>query len=76
MREDILRTEDVLSKEEESMTDVGAYLGGPTEIAGREPLIGTKAPSFQLQDDTGSNVTLRRLTRRGPLLIHLYRGNW
>lgn len=58
------------------MTGIGAFLGGPTDFEGREPLLGSSAPDFQLADDQGNNVSLRRLTRRGPLLLHLYRGNW
>lgn len=58
------------------MTGIGAFLGGPTDFEPHQSLLGTPAPEFQLADDAGNNVTLRRLTRRGPLLFHLYRGNW
>lgn len=58
------------------MTDIGAFLGGPTEVPGREPLLGQPAPLFELDDEDGNGVTLRRLTRRGPVILHLYRGHW
>ncbi len=58
------------------MTDVGAFLGGPTTIEGRESLRGTAAPGFQLPGENGKKVSLQRLTLRGPLLMHFYRGNW
>lgn len=62
--------------EPNALSIVTDYLGGPTYLEDREPLLGQPAPDFQLQDESGQNVTLRRLTRRGPLLLHLYRGNW
>lgn len=58
------------------MSGAGAFLGGPSEVPGRVPLLGKPAPEFQLEDEQGSNVTLRRLTRRGPVILHLYRGHW
>ena len=58
------------------MTDVGAFLGGPTMIAGRKSLLGEAAPEFQLAAEDGKKVSLQRLTLRGPLLMHFYRGNW
>lgn len=58
------------------MTGVGAFLGGPTTIEGRISLLGKAAPSFQLAGEDGKKVSLRRLTLRGPLLMHFYRGNW
>lgn len=61
---------------EDTLSGISAYLGGPTEVSGREPLLGQPAPEFELTDDQGNNVTLRRLTRRGPVLLHLYRGHW
>lgn len=39
-------------------------------------MLGKEAPDFQLRDQDGNNVTLRRLLRTGPLLMHHYRGNW
>ncbi len=39
-------------------------------------MLGKDAPEFQLRDQEGNNVTLRRLTRTGPVLMHQYRGNW
>jgi hypothetical protein len=61
---------------EDTVNGIGAYLGGPSEIAGRAPLLGQPAPEFELADEQGNGVTLRRLTRRGPVLLHLYRGHW
>lgn len=61
---------------EVTLTGIGAFLGGPTEVPGREPLIGQPAPLFELADQEGNGVTLRRLTRRGPVILHLYRGHW
>lgn len=61
---------------EHSQSPIAPFLGGPDQIAGRVPLVGLPAPDFELKDDEGKGVTLRRLTRRGPLLLHLYRGNW
>ena len=58
------------------MTDVGAFLGGPTKIEGRASLVGEAAPDFQLAGEVGKKVSLQRLTLRGPLLMHFYRGNW
>lgn len=52
------------------------YLGTAEEVPGREPLLGEPAPDFQLPDEEGTLVTLRRLTRLRPLLLYLYRGAW
>lgn len=61
---------------EDDVSGIGAFLGGPTELPGRTPLLGEPAPEFQMKDEQGNNVTLRRLTRRGPVILHLYRGHW
>jgi len=61
---------------EVTLTGIGAFLGGPTEVPDREPLLGQQAPLFELADQDGNGVTLRRLTRRGPVILHLYRGHW
>lgn len=58
------------------MEQVGVFLGGATEFTERRSLVGEPAPEFQLQDEDGNNVTLRRMTRRGPVIIHFYRGHW
>lgn len=58
------------------VSDIGAYLGGPTELPDREPLLGKPAPDFQLANEQGNGTTLRALTRRGPVILHLYRGHW
>jgi hypothetical protein len=55
---------------------IAPHLGGSEQIEGRESLVGTVAPGFQMRDEEGNYVTLRRLLRRRPLLLHLYRGAW
>lgn len=55
---------------------IAPYLSGSEEVPGRSSLIGTVAPEFQLRDEEGKPVTLRRLLRERPLLLHLYRGAW
>jgi hypothetical protein len=61
---------------EDEMSAIAPHLGGPEAIEGRTPLVGTVAPEFQLRDEEGNYVTLRRLLRQRPLLLHLYRGAW
>jgi hypothetical protein len=61
---------------EERVSAIGTWLPGPTEFTERESVLGKSAPDFQLRDQDGDNVTLRRLTRTGPVLMHHYRGNW
>jgi peroxiredoxin len=34
------------------------------------------APDFQMKDEEGNYVTLRRLIRQRPLLFYVYRGAW
>lgn len=58
------------------MGRVAPYLGGPEEVPGRVPLLGEVAPAFQMPDEEGNNVSLRRLIRPRPLLLHFYRGDW
>ncbi len=58
------------------MSAIGTWLPGPSVFEARESMVGQTAPEFQLQDQEGNNVTLRRLTRTGPVLMHQYRGNW
>jgi hypothetical protein len=58
------------------MNAIAPHLGGLEEIAGRESLIGAVAPEFQMRDEEGNYVTLRRLLRQRLLLLHLYRGAW
>ena len=52
------------------------HLLGADLLADREPLVGSVAPSFQMRDADGNNVTLRRLNRQQPVLLYLYRGGW
>ena len=56
--------------------EIAPHLPGSGIIEGREPLVGQPAPDWQLRDEQGSYVTLRRLIRQRPLLLHLYRGAW
>lgn len=58
------------------MEKIAPHLVGPEEVAGREPLLGLPAPEFQMKDEQGNFVTLRRLLRQRPILLHLYRGAW
>ncbi len=55
---------------------IAPHLPGPDDIPGRQPLLGTTAPEFQLKDEEGNYVTLRRLIRQRPLLFYVYRGAW
>ena len=55
---------------------IAPYLGGSDQLEGRASMVGNEAPAFQMRDEQGNFVTLRRLIRRGPLLLHLYRGAW
>jgi peroxiredoxin len=55
---------------------IAPHLPGSEEIAGREPLVGSPAPEWQMKDEEGNYVTLRRLIRQRPILLHLYRGAW
>jgi peroxiredoxin len=58
------------------MGKIAPHLYGIDELDGRESLIGTTAPEFQMKDEEGTYVTLRRLIRQKPLLLYLYRGAW
>jgi peroxiredoxin len=55
---------------------IAPHLPGNGELEGRPALIGTPAPEFQMRDERGNYVTLRRLIRQRPLLLYLYRGGW
>ena len=55
---------------------IAPYLPGSDRIADREPLLGQPSPAWQMRDEEGNPVTLRRLIRRQPLLLYLYRGAW
>jgi hypothetical protein len=55
---------------------IAPYLGGSDQVAGRASRVGSVAPDFQLRDETGQLVTLRRLLRQRPLVLHFYRGAW
>jgi peroxiredoxin len=39
-------------------------------------MLGMVAPDFQLKDEDGNYVTLRRLVRQRPLMFYLFRGAW
>jgi peroxiredoxin len=58
------------------VSGIAPHLPGPGEIEGRTPLLGEVAPEFQLRDEEGNFVTLRRLIRPRPLLLYFYRGGW
>lgn len=58
------------------MGRIAPHLPGPDDIPGRQSLLGTVAPDFQMKDEEGNYVTLRRLIRQRPLLFYLYRGAW
>jgi hypothetical protein len=55
---------------------IAPYLGGTDLLPGRASRVGSVAPDFQLRDEVGQLVTLRRLLRPRPLLLHFYRGAW
>ena len=55
---------------------VGVFLAGPGAHLTRQSLLGKVAPEFQAKDEDGNAVSLRRLLRTGPLLLHFYRGHW
>lgn len=59
-----------------SWRGIAPHLPGSDQVRGREPLLGQPAPEWQMRDEAGNLVTLRRLIRRQPLLLHLYRGAW
>lgn len=58
------------------VTGIAPHLPGPGEIEGRGPLLGSVAPEFQMRDEEGNFVTLRRLIRPRPLMLYFYRGAW
>jgi peroxiredoxin len=39
-------------------------------------MLGTVAPDFQMKDEEGNYVTLRRLIRQRPVMFYVYRGAW
>jgi peroxiredoxin len=55
---------------------IAPHLPEPDVIPGRASMVGTVAPEFQLKDEEGNYVTLRRLVRQHPLLFYVYRGAW
>jgi peroxiredoxin len=38
--------------------------------------INSKAPDFKLKDQNGSEVSLKELRKKGPVVVLFYRGNW
>lgn len=58
------------------MEKIAPHLVGSEELAGRASLLGQPAPEFQMKDEEGNFVTLRRLVRQRPILLYLYRGAW
>jgi hypothetical protein len=59
-----------------NVRNIAPHLPGDGTVAGRESLVGSVAPEFQLKDEQGNYVTLRRLIRQRPLVLYLYRGGW
>ncbi|GIN71726.1 alkyl hydroperoxide reductase [Bacillus sp. J14TS2] len=39
-------------------------------------VIGEKAPDFTLEDQIGKNITLSKVTAKGPVILTFYRGLW
>ena len=58
------------------MGRIAPHLPRPDVIPGRESMLGTVAPEFQLKDEEGNYVTLRRLIRQHPVMFYVYRGAW
>lgn len=38
--------------------------------------LNAKAPEFKLKDQTGLEITLKELRKKGPVVLFFYRGNW
>lgn len=38
--------------------------------------VGDKAPDFTAYDQTGKQVTMKKLLEQGPIVLFFYRGNW
>ncbi len=38
--------------------------------------INSKAPEFKLKDQSGLDVSLKELRKKGPVVLLFYRGNW
>jgi len=38
--------------------------------------LNAKAPEFKLKDQTGVEVSLKELRKKGPVVVFFYRGNW
>lgn len=38
--------------------------------------LNSKAPDFKLKDQSGAEVSLKELRKKGPVVIVFYRGNW
>jgi hypothetical protein len=45
-------------------------------IMDRAPNVGQSAPSFELKNSAGSQVTLSGLLERGPVVLTFFRGHW
>ena len=58
------------------MGRIAPHLPEPDAIQGRQSLVGSVAPDFQMKDEDGNYVTLQRLIRQRPLLLYIYRGGW
>jgi peroxiredoxin len=62
----------------ESDADADAELATAAALAAAPGALqaGMRAPLFVLPDATGQPVALEQLLRRGPVLLHFYRGAW
>ena len=38
--------------------------------------INSKAPDFKVKDQSGVEINLKELRKKGPVVILFYRGNW
>lgn len=38
--------------------------------------LNAKAPEFKLKDQSGVDISLKELRKRGPVVVFFYRGNW
>jgi peroxiredoxin len=48
-------------------------------VQGQKPeglFINSKAPEFKLKDQSGLDVSLKELRKKGPVVLLFYRGNW
>jgi peroxiredoxin len=54
-------------------------IGSLVSVAQDKPeglFINSKAPEFKAKDQAGTEVTLKELRKKGPIVLVFYRGNW